>query len=358
MSARTRLFSLFVACGALVTLTAHGEDCEPKRNCDATRDCSLQVDTSDCEPHWGCDCRWYDPRCSKLLCEADKARFKTQCETKKAARNAAYAAAKATCETQKSAEKLDCERIKTQMKIACQNGLDGPFSCSAGEVLAQLRTGKQKGLTDFEELAGALTTPIKNAAGQLSWRETACQASGIGVPYLNSQRSTDGFCTLDVHLIAFSVGGQDMPPGDHYIRLELLPGGKAATLCSQQTISTLDRVRFGGPVKIDKHFPGERWLEVHVTDDFDVIPSGATKSTAVGAGTGNGPASSLPATARKGSEVADAQSYNVRRGDCLSKIAERAYGRQAWTVLFRANRSQIRNPNLIYPGQILQLPPI
>jgi nucleoid-associated protein YgaU len=97
---------------------------------------------------------------------------------------------------------------------------------------------------------------------------------------------------------------------------------------------------------------------VHVTDDFDVIPSGATKSTAVGAGTGNGPASSLPATARKGSEVADAQSYNVRRGDCLSKIAERAYGRQAWTVLFRANRSQIRNPNLIYPGQILQLPPI
>jgi hypothetical protein len=208
-------------------------------------------------------------------CEADKGRYKSQCEVAKAAQNRLYEADKAACETQKAAEKLDCERIKSQMKLACEAGLDGPFSCSPDEVLGQVRNDQQEGLTDFDELSGAITTPIKKAGGQLSWRETACPGGGVGVPYRNSQRSTDGFCTLDVRLETFNVAGHEIPPGIHYLRLELLPGGAAAALCAQRTISTLDRVRFGGPVKIDKHFPGHRWLEVHVTDDFQLISSPA-----------------------------------------------------------------------------------
>lgn len=48
--------------------------------------------------------------------------------------------------------------------------------------------------------------------------------------------------------------------------------------------------------------------------------------------------------------------YTVRRGDTLSKIAVRVYGRASlFTRIASANR--IKNPNLIRVGQILTIPP-
>ncbi|WP_210191667.1 LysM peptidoglycan-binding domain-containing protein [Rhodomicrobium vannielii] len=47
----------------------------------------------------------------------------------------------------------------------------------------------------------------------------------------------------------------------------------------------------------------------------------------------------------------------VRRGDTLWQIAQRHYGDGAkYTQIFRNNRKQIRNPNLIYPSQRFDLP--
>jgi nucleoid-associated protein YgaU len=47
----------------------------------------------------------------------------------------------------------------------------------------------------------------------------------------------------------------------------------------------------------------------------------------------------------------------VSRGDSLWRISRIAYGDGArYELLFRANRGQIRDPNLIYPGQTLVLP--
>jgi LysM repeat protein len=51
------------------------------------------------------------------------------------------------------------------------------------------------------------------------------------------------------------------------------------------------------------------------------------------------------------------RSYTVRPGDTLSGIAQRFYGRSAdWPALYQANRSRIRNPDLIYVGQVLSIP--
>jgi len=47
----------------------------------------------------------------------------------------------------------------------------------------------------------------------------------------------------------------------------------------------------------------------------------------------------------------------VSRGDSLWRISHLAYGAGTrYAVLYRANRDQIRNPNLIYPGQVFVLP--
>ena len=51
------------------------------------------------------------------------------------------------------------------------------------------------------------------------------------------------------------------------------------------------------------------------------------------------------------------RSILVRKGDTLWHIAERRYG-HGWryTVIYRSNRRQIRNPHWIYPGQEFRLP--
>lgn len=49
--------------------------------------------------------------------------------------------------------------------------------------------------------------------------------------------------------------------------------------------------------------------------------------------------------------------YVVVRGDCLWRIAQRFYGQGVlWPRIFDANRTQIKNPNLIYPGQRFVIP--
>ena len=52
-----------------------------------------------------------------------------------------------------------------------------------------------------------------------------------------------------------------------------------------------------------------------------------------------------------------AQTYVVKKGDSLSKIAKHAYGNaNEWRKIFEANRDQIEDPDLIQPGQKLKIP--
>jgi nucleoid-associated protein YgaU len=47
--------------------------------------------------------------------------------------------------------------------------------------------------------------------------------------------------------------------------------------------------------------------------------------------------------------------YTVVAGDSLSKIATK-YPGVTWQKIFEANRDQIKNPDLIHPGQKLRIP--
>ena len=55
----------------------------------------------------------------------------------------------------------------------------------------------------------------------------------------------------------------------------------------------------------------------------------------------------------------EAQFYEVKKGDSLSKIAKQFYGNaMKYPVIFDANKPMLKDPNLIYPGQVLRIPPI
>lgn len=50
--------------------------------------------------------------------------------------------------------------------------------------------------------------------------------------------------------------------------------------------------------------------------------------------------------------------YTIVSGDTLSKIAKRYYGNAMdYPKLFEANREVIKDPDLIYPGQKIRIPP-
>jgi len=57
------------------------------------------------------------------------------------------------------------------------------------------------------------------------------------------------------------------------------------------------------------------------------------------------------------SEEPESQFYTVKKGDYLSKIAKEVYGDASkYNVIFEANKPMLKDPDLIYPGQVLRIP--
>ena len=53
------------------------------------------------------------------------------------------------------------------------------------------------------------------------------------------------------------------------------------------------------------------------------------------------------------------QYYTVVKGDYLSKISKRVYGdAMKYDVIFEANKPMLSDPDKIYPGQVLVIPPL
>ncbi|MCB1480633.1 MAG: LysM peptidoglycan-binding domain-containing protein [Rhodobiaceae bacterium] len=70
----------------------------------------------------------------------------------------------------------------------------------------------------------------------------------------------------------------------------------------------------------------------------------APSSPSTGGDTGNGSTGKAPRV-------------EIERGDALWRIARKIYGRGVqYTLIFEANRNQINDPNLIFPGQVFTIP--
>ena len=79
--------------------------------------------------------------------------------------------------------------------------------------------------------------------------------------------------------------------------------------------------------------------------DFSNVQSGGSSTAAP------------PATTDPVAGSAVGRTYTVVKGDSLSKIAKREYGdANKWRRIYEANRDLIKDPDLIYPGQLLNVP--
>lgn len=86
--------------------------------------------------------------------------------------------------------------------------------------------------------------------------------------------------------------------------------------------------------------------------DFSNV-SGAVASTEapIGAGAAGGGLGSA------GGEGWTSKAYTVQKGDTLSKIAKDFYGNaNKYHQIFEANKPMLKDPDKIYPGQVLRIP--
>lgn len=101
--------------------------------------------------------------------------------------------------------------------------------------------------------------------------------------------------------------------------------------------------------------------DVYFTLDLkEYIPVSVRKVTQTSGSKNNGNSTTNKPTPRP-SPAPTVKVYVVKKGDCLSVIAQRlrsqGYPNLTWQKLYEANKSVIgKNPNLIYPGQRLVIP--
>lgn len=129
-----------------------------------------------------------------------------------------------------------------------------------------------------------------------------------------------------------------LPPGTYDLTLRSrLPNGKQA-ISEQKMAVVLDAAESASPA-----------VRSHAETPRPVTGNKMTDRSAPEAGKPS--QASLPSRKRSTSAVI------VSRGDSLWRISRATYGSgELYPLVLRANRSQIRNPDLIYPGQSFVLP--
>ena len=250
----------------------------------------------------------------------------------------------------------------------------GKPSCNPQEQINRLMLTPKATLSDFDRISSAVSSSdfdrISSAVSSSGkyiasvfgvtggWEQTGCNAVGVGRPVRDAQKSSDGFWTVDVALSELRI--QDMVSASgRFIRLEILPGYASATSIDEHPATPNDVIGFSGPLVWDTDHDGEHphgHMEMHPTASIQFFRVSQVNLS---------PPSTQSAVPTTTSSTVVGQSfvplfpttYTVVQGDCLATIAQRLYGRQAWRELFVANKKLIRNPHLIYPGQVLVLPP-
>jgi len=117
--------------------------------------------------------------------------------------------------------------------------------------------------------------------------------------------------------------------------------------------------------ELDKHGLDHSDVKIEVDGD-KVKVSGTAKSTAeaekIAVALGNtAGVSTVQNDIKPVKADPESKFYTVKSGDTLWAIAEAEYGKgkgDKYNVIFDANKPMLSNPDKIYPGQVLRVPPL
>lgn len=98
-----------------------------------------------------------------------------------------------------------------------------------------------------------------------------------------------------------------------------------------------------GDYEYDIGFIEAKEVAVYTVSELNIKPSTVTNSNST--------------TSRPPAAAAAAKTYTVKSGDSLWKIAQSCLGKGGrYMEIANLNKDKVKNPNLIYPGQVLTLP--
>lgn len=128
---------------------------------------------------------------------------------------------------------------------------------------------------------------------------------------------------------------------------------------SQQIFSMVTVDETGIHVTAYQRGVEEDWSKYDVIDRYDITTSLTKGAQSQQSGQPTEP--EIPAEpvepAKPAAPAAQGDTYTVRPGDCLYRIARQIYGDSSqWDRLYAANKDIIRDPAWIYVGQVLKIP--
>lgn len=229
------------------------------------------------------------------------------------------------------------------------------MGCDAQELFGKLDTAPRHELDSTAKWGSIITTPLAKGIGISGWTVTGCRGTALGVLERDAAYSGDNIVTIDLRLVSLAIDGQTADVSGRFLRIEVLPVGRAHAFALYHKLRKGETVLTSGTIvqdEDDKPIVKEDgpWLEIHPVDDLEVIAAPPTTTASMTGAPGHFVAP------HRDRDPARFASYDVVTGDSLATIAGRFYGEQHWPTIYAANRTLIEYPDLIYPGRRLNIP--